>query len=270
MDKKIANNIIVGVFVLVGVVFFVYILFTIGGGKGVFASEYTLYAKFDHVKGLNYGSEVSLAGLRAGTVKRITIDNMSERKELIVEMAIDKEMRDKIRQDSDATILTSGVLGDKYIEISIGSPSSPMLEPGATVASRQAPDLFAKSGTLIDDVTRHFEKGSDIDLLVQRLNVVAEHLASVTGELENGHGLFNELVRGQSATHISSATDHLNNILQKIDNGDGSLGALINDPTVYEDLKSLMGGAKRSAVLKYFMSSFIESGQEAEKKKDGK
>ena len=142
MDKKIANNIIVGIFTIVGVTAFIYVLFTIGGGKGIFSSDYTLYAKFDHVKGLNYGSEVSLAGLRAGTVKKISVE-ATDHKNLVVEMLIDKDMRDKIRQDSEATILTSGVLGDKYIEISIGSPNAPPLQSGRRPLSPASRPIFS-------------------------------------------------------------------------------------------------------------------------------
>ena len=92
---------------------------------------------------------------------------------------------------------------------------------------------------------------------------MAEHLTIITGQLESTKtGLWSELVRGNSGTHLSSASDHLSSILRKIDSGEGSLGALINDPSVYEDLKSMMGGAKRSAILKYFMRSFIESGKD--------
>ena len=42
---------------------------------------------------------------------------------------------------------------------------------------------------------------------------------------------------------------------------------MINDPTLYEDVKYLLGGAKRSSILKYFMRSFIESGEQSEEKK---
>ena len=78
MDKKIANNVIVGIFVLVGVVAFIFVLFTMNGGQGIFAHDYILRARFDDVKGLNYGSEVSLAGLRAGAVRKISVENLGE------------------------------------------------------------------------------------------------------------------------------------------------------------------------------------------------
>jgi hypothetical protein len=39
------------------------------------------------------------------------------------------------------------------------------------------------------------------------------------------------------------------------------LGSFVNDPTVYEDVKSVLGGAKRSSILKYFMRQFIETSE---------
>ena len=55
--------------------------------------------------------------------------------------------------------------------------------------------------------------------------------------------------------------------MSKIDKGKGSLGALINDPTLYEDIKYLMGGAKRSTILKYFMQQFIDEGKTSKPKR---
>ena len=64
MDKKITNNLVLGAFVLVAFFLFVFLLFNMGSGTGIFSRQYTLIAKFPHVKGLHLGSEVSLAGLR--------------------------------------------------------------------------------------------------------------------------------------------------------------------------------------------------------------
>ena len=73
MEKKIANNVIVGIFVIVGFLSFLFILFNINGGKGIFSREVTFFGKFKHVKGLNFGSEVSLAGYRVGTVNKVQL-----------------------------------------------------------------------------------------------------------------------------------------------------------------------------------------------------
>src|SRR3954454_3077727 len=115
MDKKIANNIIVGIMVAFGFVAFVFVLFSIGGGS-LLKSQFTLYGTFKQVKGLHMGSEVTLGGLRVGVVRSITISNDALR-DLIVEMAVTRNVQEYIRKDSIAQIRTQGVLGDKYIEI---------------------------------------------------------------------------------------------------------------------------------------------------------
>lgn len=260
MDKKIANNVIVGIFVIVGFVGFLFVLFNINGGKGMFSRDKSIFGKFEHVKGLNYGSEVALAGLRIGTVNKISLAPDGT-KELVVEMTISPDMFDRIRKDSVATIKTSGVLGDKYIEISIGTLTEPGIEAGAFIPTEEPADIFSKTGTVVDDISRQFKQGSDFDQLLANLNRAASNLVVITDGLKSKTGLWHEMVAGTSGEKVSKATGHLEGILRKVNAGEGTLGALINDPTVYEDLKALMGGAKRSSILKYFMRQFIESGE---------
>src|SRR5438105_973529 len=140
MEKRGVNHLIVGAFVLAGVISLITVLFNIGGGKGVFTRKGKYYAKFSHVKGLNYGSEVSLMGFRIGTVSGIKVGDAGQ-KDLVVEMEIDKDMQDRLREDSIATIRTSGVLGDKYVEINMGSANSPPLKDGSFVKSEEPEDI---------------------------------------------------------------------------------------------------------------------------------
>jgi len=269
MDKKIANNLVVGVFVIVGTIAFLFVLFNIGEGNGLMARKDMLYAKFSHVKGLNYGSEVSLAGLRIGTVKKISIQN-NDTKDLTVAMEIDREMFDKIREDSVASIMTSGVLGDKYVELSIGTPASPPLKNGDNIRAQEPEDLFAKGGTLVESIAAEFKRGGDIHELVKNLNTVSQNLATITTDLREQKGVLHEMMYGKSGQklaqtmdNLEKSTNHIEEVTRKINQGSGSLGALINDPTVYEDLKAMMGGARRSSVVKYFMQKFIQDGAEA-------
>ena len=266
MDKKLANNLIVGVFILVGFAGFLFVLFTFKGGKGIFSRDYTLFGKFSNVKGLNFGSEVSLAGLRVGTVNKIRIAPEST-KELVVEFTVSKEMFDKIREDSIATIKTTGVLGDKYIEISIGDPTKPGLAANTFIRCEEPADFFSKTGNVVENISSQFKAGSNFDQLIGNLNRVSANLASLTDEMRTKKGLLYEVTQGKSGENFSRATENLAGIMTKINKGEGTLGSLINDPTVYEDLKALMGGAKRSAILNYFMRSFIQNGEEPQKKK---
>lgn len=241
MDKKIANNIILGIFLLLGLVAFVYLLFNVGNGKGLFSNQFILYAKFSDVKGLHHGSEVSLSGLRVGAVRRIFVME-GEGKELKVELSIDRDIVKWIRQDSVAMIRTQGVLGDKYVEISIGTGDVPVLEEGALIKSGDEVGIFEKGGNLVETVTK-----------------LAQNLEAITSDIRRQKkALLHEFIYGDSGKKLNQSLSRIESILTKIDKGEGTLGALVNDPTVYEDLKQLFGGAKRSSVLQYFIKKTIE------------
>ena len=54
----------------------------------------------------------------------------------------------------------------------------------------------------------------------------------------------------------------LNSILAKVDRGEGSLGLLLNDATLYEDLKILVGGAQRSTLVRALIRMAVEAGRD--------
>lgn len=264
MDKKVANNLIVGIVVAVGFIGFVFILFNIGGGMGVLTSQYTLLGKFKDVKGVHAGSEISLAGLRIGVVKSITV-SQDDSKELIIELSLSKSVKDRVRKDSIALIRTQGVLGDKYVEITIGTNSESILESGSYITTEEPEDLFAKSGNLVQGISKQFQEGGDFKEVMKNLNILIKNLNVLTTDVHKQKGVLNALVYGSGGPKLDASLTSLSQIMKKVENGDGTLGSLINDPTVYEDLKSLLGGAKRSNVLKYFMRSFIEDGEQKPK-----
>lgn len=252
MDKKIANNIIVGIMVAAGFIAFVFVLFNIGGG-GVLKSQYSLYATFHQVKGLHMGSEVSLAGLRIGVVRQITIQGDRNR-DLVVELSVSRAVQEYIRKDSIAQIRTAGVLGDKYIEISFGSPDSPVLKHGDNIACEEGEDMFAQGGKIMGGLSKKFSEGGDFDSMMRSLNTVAKNLSVMTTEFR----------QEKTGEKLGKAVSHMEAILAKVEKGEGTLGGLVTDPTIYEDLKAITGGAKRSAILQYFMKQFIQDGKKAE------
>ncbi len=256
MDKKIANNIIVGIMVTVGFLAFVFVLFNIGGG-GVLKSQFTLYGTFKQVKGLHMGSEVTLGGLRVGVIRGIRISDPKTR-DLIVEMSVNRSVQEFVRKDSVAQIRTQGVLGDKYIEISFGSPDSPVLKHGDNITTEEPEDLFSQGGKIMGGLSKKFNEGGDFDATMQNLALVTKNLAVISTELR----------QEKTGAKLGKAVNHLEAILGKIERGEGSLGALINDPTVYEDVKSITGGAKRSSVLQYFIKQFADEGKKRPPEED--
>ncbi len=129
------TELFVGSFIVLGMLAFVYLAVQVSGlaftGK---KDTYQVVARFDDIGGLTSRAKVAIAGVTIGSVESITFD-----KELymgLVTMNIDSNVGN-IPTDSSAAILTSGLLGEKYIGISIGAEDD-MLENGSEIYDTQS------------------------------------------------------------------------------------------------------------------------------------
>ena len=122
----------VGVFMVMGVVALVLMAFRVSGLSVNDTGEtYTVKARFENLGGLTERAKVAMAGVTIGRVSKIYLDNESY--SAVVEMEINKSMS-TITTDTTASILTAGLLGEKYIGLLIG-----------------AEDEYLESGDWIDD-----------------------------------------------------------------------------------------------------------------------
>ena len=118
MRPSRAIDISTGLFVLLGLVSIAFLVTQITSKEVSFKSaSYRLKAQFENVGGLKPGAPVTMAGVTIGRVERIKYD--INQFKAIVTLRIDEEY-DKIPNDSDASILTSGLLGGQYIGITPG------------------------------------------------------------------------------------------------------------------------------------------------------
>ncbi|MBW2038627.1 MAG: MCE family protein [Deltaproteobacteria bacterium] len=292
----------VGAFVVIILVLFAVVIFAIGSHQRYFQSQYTLWACFSNIKGLVVGAPVRLAGLTVGRVSAIYFAGDIEEKTIKVEMKINKGIQERIREDSIATIQTMGLLGDKYVEITLGSPENKVLSGRARIKSVDPIDLFAyvaKTEAVIDvintilvdikEISTQVRSGKGFlhavlydpagGKLVRNLSVASASLDDLIKELSDtsrslstivskeGGDLVKDLSMASSSLddlmkELSSVAQSLNNIVKKVERGEGSLGAIINDPSVYEDLKVILGGAKRSQVIKGLIRYTIKKKKE--------
>jgi len=79
-------------------------------------------------------------------------------------------------------------------------------------------------------------------------------LAQILKQVETGDGLLHALIYDEDTGRLSvdavSAMSHLSEVLERVVQADGTLGLLINDPQLYEELTILLGGAQRSVLLR--------------------
>lgn len=142
-----------GLFVLLGMGALFFLSTQTTGGDDFSADEvYKVEARFENVGSLRTRAPVAMSGVTIGRVTSIEFDPVSL--EAVVEFVIDKRY-DQIPDDSDAAILTSGILGSQYIGLQAGG--SPMyLEDGSEI-------LFTQSAILLENLIGKFlvNSGSD-------------------------------------------------------------------------------------------------------------
>ena len=130
--KKYSLEFSVGVFVLVGLACLGYLTIKLGKMEVFGGDSYTVTARFTSVSGLKSGANIEIAGVQVGKVGRISLDSDYAAN---VSLRIRKNV--SLSDDSIAMIKTSGLIGDKYISISLGG-SSAFLADGDEIEETQA------------------------------------------------------------------------------------------------------------------------------------
>ncbi len=254
-----------GLFAVLGAGLFAGALLLLGGGSSWLKNQNTYLARFDSVDGLIPGAKVVLSGLQVGTVNDIFIDRTSQ--DVSVRLAVDSKYSEWMRASTMAEISTMGVLGDKFIRLTPGSSDSELLPEGGEVQVRTGKDLsqvlnrgdqllitLNSIAISMDRLLKGFDKGNRADQLADGLARTARNLASVSGKLD----------RDLDGLPLAEAVRNLNAILEKINTGKGSLGALINDPGLYDDAKALVGGANRNRIVRNLVRQTIRDGETRE------
>ncbi|HEY8514247.1 MAG TPA: MlaD family protein [Candidatus Binatia bacterium] len=227
---------IVGVFVLVALAAATVMVVMLGANQRIFEKRFRVNAIFGTVSGLRAGAPVFVAGVHVGSVERLrfvpadtyqpTADEPADAEpkpigrvgKVEVVMNIEERFHEQIRTDSVATIASVGLLGDKSVEISVGSAQAPIIPAGATLRSQDPL-------TLTDIIDQ-------IEPIRDKLDKILGDIASATGNLTD------------EQSPIQRSLESMSNILAKVDAGEGTIGRLINSPSVEEELTGTLTNAR--------------------------
>lgn len=204
------SQIKVGLVITVAFLTLLISVFFAGSIQNIFLKKAELRIEFRDVVGLRKGAPVWILGLEEGSVKDITLDPI---RGVIVTIAVNKNALQFVRKDSKATILTMGLLGDKYIGLSTGSPQA---EP-------------IRSGEMI--------KGSSEMGLREVMGQFIERIDSIVTKIETGQGTIAKLLNDPALyNNLLGATHSLSAFLQNLEDSKGTLKLLIEDPSVYKKM----------------------------------
>jgi phospholipid/cholesterol/gamma-HCH transport system substrate-binding protein len=127
MNQSNLRDFVTGLFVLAGFAALAWLSFAVGGVQYKGKGGLPVYALFDQVAGLKAKSPVDIAGVRVGQVTGISLD---ENYRARVDLDLDATL--KLPIDSSAAIVTAGILGDRYIQLTPGAEEE-MMKPGEQI-----------------------------------------------------------------------------------------------------------------------------------------
>jgi phospholipid/cholesterol/gamma-HCH transport system substrate-binding protein len=358
-----AREIKVGAFVLIGLVLVGIVIFLIGDERQLFSSRVVYQVVFDDVEGLKKGSTVRMGGIDVGSVESVGYSKNSRDSRLYITMRVVETEAKRLRRDSRAKIEAKGLLGDKMITLTSGSPDQPALPPGATIIAEKDPNDLGSAMARVGEITAKAERilanlegttavladeklGQNVKASMESLTRIlaavdqgpgyvskllhdpaeAERISStlanlehaslqldqtlarvqtIAGRIESGPGLVHNLVYEETAAHsieqIGAAAEQVSVTLAEIQKGrgighsllfgddqsvalmqelnrivadaraitadvragKGTLGALLVDPSVYEDLKVVLGNVERNRALRALVRYSVKQDEAA-------
>ncbi len=278
MRPNRALQIRVGLLILISLAILGTTVFMMGKERRLFERRVPFEIHFSRTVGLREGSPVSLTGVTVGRVESLSFPAKLQEHYIEVRITVVGEVASRIRKDTVARIRTLGLLGDKFIELSGGSPQSEALRPRSLIASIDPVDYEALMGEGRDVVTNVIEATSSLSAILKsieegrglvgqivsseeegkwaetagNLQSASASLKNILRSVEKGEGVLGQLVHNREAgedlskslRQLSKVTDSLQKTTEKIDKGEGTLGALIQDPQAG---KEILANLRRSA-----------------------
>jgi len=232
-----------GIFIVTGLTLFVVALFYIGSKDNLFTKTIDIYANFANVSGLAKGNSVQFAGINVGTVQSIEIIASDK---VRVNMNIVSDVKQFIKKDSEASINSDGLVGNKVLSISSGSVSAASVESGDSLHS-------VKPITIGDIVSNLNESTKDAQL-------ITKSLADILGKVNNGEGTIGKLINNSDIfdeldslmNSFSGSTENINKILFQTSNVIG---------LVTSDIEKLQGSIDSIVMNISGITTKINSGQ---------
>ncbi|WP_111710028.1 MlaD family protein [Lutibacter citreus] len=229
MKKSNSQKISLGLFIVIGTLLLISILYFIGNRQNIFGKTFNVSAVFNNVNGLQLGNNVRYSGINIGTVKRITMQNDTA---ICVDMILEYKILKHIKKNAIAAIGSDGLVGSMVINIVPNHKASTQLKPGDTIKT------YSRITTT--DIL------STLNSTNENAALLVSDLLKITSSITQGKGTLGLLITDQEmasnlkktssnlksmSLNASKSMEEIKNIITAI-NYDKSLAGLILSDTV--------------------------------------
>lgn len=249
----------VGLVVFSALLILMMAILAIGARKQTFKTQATYLIKFESLNGLDRGSAVRLNGVPVGSVSEVAVPRSLDDRRIVVTISVDHAIRQWIREDSKAKIQSIGVLGDKYVELTLGSKGAKVLPEGreiSAVTPLSLDQLLSGSDALIDDLHQMSVRATSV---MKKIDEGQGTLGKLVGQddlhreiaalLADWRKLSNDLGGNltDAGKQFSEAARKAEAFFSKLQKSRGTVAELIEDPAAYKKLNTFLDEGKDAA-----------------------
>ena len=275
---KLSREIKTGIIVIGGILLFI-LGFSYLKSTPIFDDSKVFYVVYDHVGGLQPGTQVTINGFTVGNVMDIRFKDQSGK--LLVTFSVNKDF--EFSKNSKAELFDTGIIGGKGIQIEPVFDDAPMAQSGDTLPSSIRPgltelvqqkltplqmkvegavsnadSLLVHFNDVLDTDTRtnlretikglnrlvsSFQQSADgINGLLERnqtqLDSTLDHIDQITENFARVSDTLAQAGLGQTIAQLEATITNMNALLSKIEEGEGTMGKLMKDEALYENLSN--------------------------------
>jgi phospholipid/cholesterol/gamma-HCH transport system substrate-binding protein len=236
--KDNRRAVIVGIFLVLGLLLFLFGVFFLGGQQKTFSKSIKISAIFDDVQGLKAGNAVWFSGVKIGTITKVSFVGGAQ---VDVYMNIDQATQQYIHRNATARISSDGLIGNKIIVLDSGSPQAPNVQSGDVLQSAKLISTDDMMKTLQQNNENLLSITGDFKLLSRKIlqgkgtvgTLMADSLMAV--QLRNS-------MRNLEATTVSAAhmAAQMETFSKKVNTKGGLADKLFTDTSTFAQLKATM------------------------------
>jgi phospholipid/cholesterol/gamma-HCH transport system substrate-binding protein len=245
----------VGLFVMLGLAVLAVAIFYVTGA-GFLGPKYRIRTYLPEVSGLAPGAPVKLDGVVIGNVDQIELVPRNNgrppdpKHNIMVDMRLEKKFQDEILTDSTASLVTEGLLGNRYVNIQRGFTGTP-IQDGQAVPAGDVTDLMANFKVLTGQVSEIIDdlkagKGTLGKLITDEqaynnLNSLLLRGNQIVSNVQAGKGTLGKMVYNDDLyVKVDKGVDQINAILADVRDQRGTIGKLLYDPSLYDEAKKAL------------------------------
>jgi phospholipid/cholesterol/gamma-HCH transport system substrate-binding protein len=239
----------VGLLVFLGLALFVVALFALANRSFLFSNTFYVKARYNQVAGLQPGASVQFQGVNVGRVETVSLPSEAGGR-IVVTMAIRESAQHLVHIDTQAQIKSDGLVGNMIVVLvnPVQVSDSEAIDEGDYIEGIDPFDVFEISDRAVESVQRFAEAATSFEQIMLDVRNGEGTLGkiiydpalynSMVATAQETQQLMDNLGRDAEAvvTLAQRATQGVESVLEKVDEGDGTLSLLLNDPGFYNQL----------------------------------